>query len=157
MASIVTEPRASTGTRLISLLYVARGLRGFGDGFAIIILPAYMTALGYDAVAVGIVATASLLGTALLTLMVGWIAPRHDLRAMLIFGAGLMAATGLAFPNAEDFVLIALVAFVGTINPSAGDLGVLVPLEHAMLAKSAADEKRTQVFARYSLIGALCA
>ena len=157
MASIVTEPGAATGTRLISLLYVARGLRGFGDGFAIIILPAYMTALGYDAVAVGIVATASLLGTALLTLIVGWIAPRHDLRALLIFGAGLMAATGLAFPNAEDFVLISLVAFVGTINPSAGDLGVLVPLEHAVLAKNAADEQRTQVFARYSLIGALCA
>jgi len=37
------------------------------------------------------------LGTALLTLIVGWIAPRHDLRALLIFGAGLMAATGLAF------------------------------------------------------------
>ena len=157
MASIVTEPGAATGTRLISLLYVARGLRGFGDGFAIIILPAYMTALGYDAVAVGIVATASLLGTALLTLIVGWIAPRHDLRALLIFGAGLMAATGLAFPNAEDFVLISLVAFVGTINPSAGDLGVLVPLEHAVLAKNAADEQRTQVFARYSLIGTLCA
>jgi hypothetical protein len=34
---------------LISLLYVARGLRGFGDGFAILILPAYMTILGYDA------------------------------------------------------------------------------------------------------------
>src|SRR3954467_15216855 len=111
MADIATEPKASTATALIRLLYAARGLRGFGDGFAIIILPAYMTALGYDAVAVGIVATASLLGTALLTLMVGWIAPRHDLRAMLIFGAGLMAATGLAFPNAEDFVLIALVAF----------------------------------------------
>ena len=65
-------------------------MRGFGDGFAIIILPAYMTILGYDAAAVGIVATASLLGTALLTLMVGWIAPRHDLRALLMFGAGLM-------------------------------------------------------------------
>ena len=63
----------------IALLYLARGLRGFGDGFAMIILPAYMTALGYDAASVGIVATASLLGTALLTLMVGWIAPRHDL------------------------------------------------------------------------------
>src|SRR3954447_19327142 len=125
MASIVTEPRASTGTRLISLLYVARGLRGFGDGFAIIILPAYMTALGYDAVAVGLVATASLLGTALLTLIVGWLSPGHDLRALMLSGAGLMIATGLAFPNVEHFVLIALVAFVGTINPSAGDLGVL--------------------------------
>jgi len=53
--------------------------------------------------------------------------------------------------------LISLVAFVGTINPSAGDLGVLVPLEHACWRKNAADEQRTQVFARYSLIGALCA
>jgi MFS family permease len=141
---------------LIPLLYLARGLRGFGDGFAIIVLPAYMTALGYDAAAVGLIATASLLGTALLTLSVGWIAPRHDLRVLLIFGAGLMVATGLAFPNVEHFVLIALVAFIGTINPSGGDLGVLVPLEHAVLAKSATDERRTQVFARYSLTGALC-
>jgi MFS family permease len=156
MTSIATGPEASSKTALISLLYVARGLRGFGDGFAIIILPAYMTALGYDAVAVGIVATASLLGTALLTLIVGWIAPRHDLRALLIFGAALMAATGLAFPNVEHFILIALVAFIGTVNPSGGDLGVLVPLEHAVLAQNATDAGRTQVFARYSLIGALC-
>ena len=31
------------------------------------------------------IATASLLGTALLTLLTGWIAPRYDLRALLIF------------------------------------------------------------------------
>jgi MFS family permease len=116
-----------------------------------------MTALGYDAIAVGLVATASLLGTALLTLIVGWIAPRHDLRALMLAGAGLMVATGLAFPNVEHFLLIALVAFVGTINPSAGDLGVLVPLEHAALARSATNDKRTRIFARYSLIGALSA
>jgi MFS family permease len=145
-----------SGVSMVGLLYLARGLRGFGDGFAIIVLPAYMTALGYDAAAVGLVATASLLGTALLTLCVGWIAPRHDLRALLIFGAGLTAATGLAFPNVEHFILIALVAFIGTINPSGGDLGVLVPLEHAVLAKGASDAGRTRVFARYSLVGALC-
>jgi MFS family permease len=145
-----------SGVSMVGLLYLARGLRGFGDGFAIIVLPAYMTALGYDAAAVGLVATASLLGTALLTLCVGWIAPRHDLRALLIFGASLTAATGLAFPNVEHFILIALVAFIGTINPSGGDLGVLVPLEHAVLAKGASDAGRTRVFARYSLVGALC-
>src|SRR6476469_51786 len=139
ITSIATEPKLSARTPLIALLYTARGLRGFGDGFAIIILPAYMTALGYDAVAVGLVATASLLGTAFLTLLVGWIAPRHDLRALLIFGAGLMAATGAVFPNVEYLVLIALVAFIGTINPSGGDLGVLVPLEHAVLARQASD------------------
>src|SRR6266702_7402119 len=151
MTDIPARSEPSTETSIVSLLYLARGLRGLGDGFAIIILPAYMTALGYDAVAVGVIATASLLGTALLTLLVGWFAPRHDLRALLIFGAGLMAATGLAFPNVQQFVLIALVAFIGTVNPSGGDLGVLVPLEHAVLAQNATDAGRTQVFARYSL------
>src|SRR5436189_591485 len=138
------EPAASAAS--IPLLYAARALRGFGDGFAIIILPAYMTVLGFDAVAVGLVATASLLGTAVLTLVIGWIAPRFDLRALLLFGAGLMIATGIAFPNVEHLVLIALVGFIGTVNPSGGDLGVAVPLEHAVLARNAPDDRRTHVF-----------
>ena len=139
----------------IFLLYLARGVRGFGDGFAIIILPAYLTAIGYGPVQIGFVATASLLGTALLTLAVGAIAPRHDLRTLMLAGAFLMACTGLAFPNFEQLVFVALVAFVGTINPSGGDLGVLVPIEHAMLAHGASDHERTRTFARYSLVGAL--
>ena len=137
------------------MLYAARGVRGFGDGFAIIILPAYLTAVGYDPVQIGIVATVALLGTALLTLGTGMIAARYDLRTLLIAGAGLMAATGLAFPNAEHFVFVAMVAFVGTINPATGDLGVLVPIEHAMLAHGVSGQERTRTFARYSLIGAL--
>jgi MFS family permease len=139
----------------IALLYAARGVRGFGDGFAIIILPAYLTAIGYDPVQIGFVATASLLGTALLTLAIGTIAARYDLRTLLLLGACLMAGTGLAFPNVEQFAFVALVAFVGTVNPSTGDLGVLVPIEHAMLAHGVADQERTRTFARYSLIGAL--
>jgi MFS family permease len=134
----------------ISLLYAARGVRGFGDGFAIIILPAYLTAIGYDPVQIGFVATASLLGTALLTLAIGTIAARYDLRTLLLLGACLMAGTGLAFPNVEQFTFVALVAFVGTVNPSTGDLGVLVPIEHAMLAHGVADQERTRTFARYS-------
>ena len=51
MTDIATGPGAAASGSAISLLYAARGLRGFGDGFAIIILPAYMTVLGYDAIA----------------------------------------------------------------------------------------------------------
>src|SRR5918994_790915 len=61
--------------------------------------------------------------------------PAMSMRSSVtLTGAGLMAATGLAFPQAEHFAFVALVAFVGTVNPSTGDLGVLVPLEHSMLA-----------------------
>jgi VIT1/CCC1 family predicted Fe2+/Mn2+ transporter len=155
VTDIATEPKPSTGSALISLLFLARGLRGFGDGFAIIILPAYLTAIGYDPIQIGVVATASLLGTALLTLSVGAVASRYDLRSLLLLGAGLMTLSGLAFPNVEHIAWVVLVAFIGTVNPSTGDLGVLVPIEHAMLAQGASDQDRTKVFARYSLAGAL--
>jgi MFS family permease len=137
------------------LLYAARGVRGFGDGFAVIILPAYLSAIGFTPVEIGLVATAALLGSSLLTLIVGFVAPRHDLRNMLIAGAALTVATGLVFPQVEHIAFVLAVAFFGTINPQSGDAGVLVPLEHAMLARGVADADRTRAFARYSLTGAL--
>jgi len=139
----------------ILLLYVGRGVRGIGDGFAVIVLPAYLSAAGYDTVAIGAILTAALLGTAALTLSVGAIAPRYDLRTLMIAGAALMVATGLAFANVAGIALIAMVGCLGSINPATGDLGVLVPLEQSMLAHSVANEERTRVFARYGLIGAL--
>jgi len=139
----------------VHLLYTARCLRGFGDGFAVIVLPAYLSAIGLNPIEIGLVATASLLGTAVFTLLISLIAPRHDLRNMVLLGAALMVLTGVAFPRFEHAALIAGVAFIGTINPSTGDIGVLVPLEHALLARSIADAERTRAFARYSLIGAL--
>jgi hypothetical protein len=66
-----------------------------------------------------------------------------------------MMFTGLAFPNFQPIAVIVIVAFIGTINPSIGDLGILVPLEHAMLARGVADQERIHAFSRYSLIGAL--
>src|ERR1700681_4579158 len=112
---MTTERLGITTLSNISLLYAARGVRGFGDGFAIIILPAYLTAIGYDPVEIGMVATASLLGTALLTLAVGMVAAHHDLRTLLLGGAGLMVFSGLAFPQFQHIAFVALVAFFGTI------------------------------------------
>ena len=103
-------------------IYAARALRGFGDGFAIIILPVYLAAIGLTAPQIGLVATASLLGTALLTLAVGMIAPRFELRSLLLAGAAAVI-TGLAFPAVESFAFVLLVSFVGSLNPSGGDSG----------------------------------
>jgi MFS family permease len=138
----------------IVLLLVARGVRGFGDGFAAIVLPAYLVAIGFGTAEIGIVAAASLLGSALFTLGVSVLAPRYELRHLLLAGAALMAATGVALTG-ENLLWIAAVGFIGTVNPSGGDVGMVVPLEHTMLAHGAPDRDRTRVFARYSLIGSL--
>ena len=141
--------------RNILFLYAARGVRGFGDGFATITLPAYLIAIGYDPVRIGLVVAASLLGTAVLTLGIGAIASRFDLRTLMLLGAVLMILTGLAFPNFRNIAVIMFIGFVGSINPSGGDLGVLVPLEQATLAGNVTDDQRTHAFAHYSLTGAL--
>jgi MFS family permease len=139
----------------VFLLYAARAARGFGDGFAIIILPAYLSELGFGPFQIGIVASAALLGTAALTLAIGFLAPGRDLRNRLLVGAFATVATGLAFPATEQCALILVIAFVGTMNPSSGEIGLFVPLEHAMLARAAPDHDRTRIFAHYSLIGGL--
>jgi len=135
-------------------LYAARAARGFGDGFAAIILPAYLLEIGFDPFQIGLVAAAALLGSAVTTLAVGFLAPRYPLRTLLLACAALMVLTGIAIPSLQHLVFIALVAFIGTMNPDPG-IGVHVPLEQAALAQRASDAERTHIFARYSLIGAL--
>ena len=64
------------------LLVGAKGLRAVADGFVSILLPAYLVALGYDATEVGILATATLLGSATATLLVGLITARYGYRRL---------------------------------------------------------------------------
>jgi len=133
----------------------ARALRDFGDGFVAILLPVYLTALGLSAFHVGVIATLALFGSALLTLGAGFLTARYDVRGLLLASSALMIASGLAYAAANDYAVLLIVAFVGTINPSGGSTSVFVPLEHTVLSGAVAPARRTSAFARYSLIGAL--
>jgi MFS family permease len=144
-----------TGDSTVRYVYLARALRDFGDGFVAVLLPAYLIALGFSPLQVGVIATTALLGSALLTLAVGFFARRYGHRRLLLAAANLMIATGIAFAVAHDFALLAVVAFAGTVNPSAGSVSLFVPLEHAVLSREVDDHERTQMFARYSFIGAM--
>jgi MFS family permease len=138
-------------------LLIGRALRAFVDGYVAVLLPAYLLALGLGIWEVGLISTATLLGSALATLAVGAWGHRFHNRHLLLAAALLMAATGLGFASLSTFWPLLLVAFIGTLNPSSGDVSVFLPLEHACLAEAAQSDARTALFARYSLTGALCA
>lgn len=122
------------------------------------LLPAYLLALGLSEFEVGVLGTVTLAGSALATLAVGAWGHRAAPRTLLLGAALLMAATGLGFAGFSAFAPLLLVAFVGTLNPGAGDVSVFLPLEHARLAgRGATSAERTSLFARYSLAGALAA
>ncbi|QQS14886.1 MAG: MFS transporter [Rhodospirillales bacterium] len=144
------SPRAS-----IAAIITARALRAFADGLVSVLLPIHLLALGYDAVAVGAVATATLLGSAAVTLSVGLWARRLPLRAVLLAGCALMVATGLAFFAIDALWAMLVIAVIGTLNPSTGDVSLFLPLEQARLADLVPADKRTSVYARYSLVAAM--
>jgi MFS family permease len=139
---------------VIRLLLTARALRAFADGFVAVLLPAYLLALGHGQLAVGVLSTATLFGSALATLAVGRWGHRFALRRLLLGAALLMLATGLGFASLSAMWPLLVVAFLGPINPSGGDVSVFLPLEHTVLATAPA-EARTAVFARYSFFGSL--
>jgi MFS family permease len=138
-------------------VFLSRSLRALVDGAMAVVLPAYLLELGYGTVAVGVIATATLLGSALTTILVGAWGHRLSRFPLLMLAGLLMASTGLAFGNVQAFAPLLVVAFVGTLNPSAGDVSVFLPLEHARIAASASGHERTARFARYSVLGAVCA
>ena len=138
-------------------IFAARAFRGFADGFVSVLLPVYLLALGLGGVELGAIATATLLGSALATLAIGAWGHRWTAKTLLLAAAVLMAATGLGFSVTSSFWPLLLVAFLGTLNPSSGDVSIFLPLEHARLAAASDVATRTELFARYALIGAMCA
>lgn len=141
----------------VNRLLVAKGLRAFGDGYVSLLLPLYLLQLGFSPLQVGIIATTTLIGSGLLTLVVGLHAWRYHYRSLLLAASVLMAGTGFGFALLTDFWPLMLVALVGTLNPSSGDVSVFLPLEHAVLSRVVTDRQRTATFARYSLVGSLLA
>ncbi|MBS1191706.1 MAG: transporter [Rhodocyclaceae bacterium] len=139
------------------VILIGRALRAFADGYVAVLLPAYLLALGFGQLDVGYLSTATLAGSALATLAVGTLGHRWPHRRLLVGAAWLMAATGAGFAGFSGFWPLVVVAFVGTLNPSSGDVSVFLPLEHARLAGTAQGEARTALFARYTLMGYLCA
>jgi MFS family permease len=148
---------APDATRDAAVLLTARTLRSFSDGFISVLLAGYLAALGFSGTRIGAIATATLLGTAVATLIVGQIANRAGRRRILLSAATLAVATGIAFASFDEFWPLLVVAVFGTLNPSAGDVSVFLPVEQSILPQTVEAARRTDLFARYNLFGSLAA
>lgn len=135
------------------VLLTTRGLRAFVDGLVSTILSSYLLLLGFSGRQVGVVVTGTMLGSAALTLFVGLRGHRVQRRTLLLIVAGLMITTGLLFSVVTAFWGVFLVAVIGTMNPSSGDVSVFLPTEQALLPMTVSDRQRTALYGRYSLVG----
>ena len=154
MSDVVAPERSAAPASAAWRLLASRGLRGAIDGTVSVMLAGYLARLGFTPVSVGAIVTGTLFGSGAVTLGVGLMAHRASSRRLLLLAAWLMVATGLGFATFRGFWPLLLIAVVGTLNPSNGDVSLFLPLEQAALASLAAGRRATtSLFARYNVIG----
>ena len=133
-------------------LLLARVLRTFAYGYLSVVLGVYLDRLGLDPTRIGIVLTAAIAGSAVMT--VGWslFADRYGRRRTISTMAVLMAVGGLAFALTDSFAILILAGFTGTISATNSEVGVFQTVDQAMLPQTAPDARRTWLFAVYNTL-----
>ncbi len=135
------------------LLFAMRTLRMFGYGFLAVVLVLYLDALGLDALSIGLVLTLTLVGDTLISLWLTTHADRIGRRRVLVVGAVLMIAAGVAFVLTDWVPLLILAGAIGVLSPTGNEVGPFLAVEQAALSQTIPDARRTATFAWYNLVG----
>ena len=144
-----------TLTRDAWLLFVTRFARLFAYGSLSVILVFYLIRLGLTSAQTGLVLTLTLVGDVVVSLYLTTRADRIGRRRMLIVGSILMAAAGLAFASTRDLFFLIVAGTIGVISPSGHEVGPFLSIEQAALSHIVPANTRTEVFAWYTLAGAV--
>jgi MFS family permease len=137
------------------LLFVTRFVRLFAYGSLSVVLVFYLIGLGLSESQTGLLLTLTLVGDTVVSLYLTTRADRIGRRRMLIVGALLMAAAGLAFVLTRNFFLLIFAGTIGVISPSGNEVGPFLSIEQAALSHVVPGRTRTEVFAWYTLAGSL--
>jgi MFS family permease len=142
-----------TDRRDVTLLFTTRILRLFAYGFLSVVLALYLAAAGLSEWTIGVIFSLTLAGDAGVSLWLTTHADRFGRRRTLIAGAVLMVLAGIAFLVTRNVFLLGAAAIIGVISPSGNEIGPFLSVEQASLAQLLPDERRTHLFAWYSLAG----
>src|SRR5947199_10097013 len=133
------DRRASRTRRLLPrdgwLLFATRFVRLFAYGALSVVLVLYLVGLGLSESETGVLLTATLLGDTLVSLYLTTQADRIGRRRMLMAGAGLMGAAGVAFAFTNRMWLLVIAGTIGVISPSGQEVGPFLPIEQAALSQ----------------------
>jgi MFS family permease len=125
----------------------------FAYGLLSVVLVLYLVEVGLQEWQVGLLLSLTLAGDSAISLWLATIADRVGRRRTLIAGAALMILAGLVFAWTDSFLLLVITATIGVLSPSGNEIGPFLSIEQAALSQVVSDERRTDVFAWYNLVG----
>jgi len=136
------------------LLLSARILRTFGYGFLSVVIAIYLRFLGFNDIQIGLLLGSTLVNSVIFTIFASFYADRIGRRNVLVIYASLMCISGLIFTFTDNYFLLVLAAFIGTINVTGSETGAFLTIEQAILPHTIRDKKRMNtIFALYNMVG----
>jgi MFS family permease len=139
------------------IVLVARTLRSFGFGLNSVALGLYLSALGLRGDEIGLVLSAALFGTLLLTLVITLYGDRLGRRHLLMAGSALMGAAALVPLLSDAPLVLAAIALSGMVAVNANESTGLQTIDQALLPSAVPADQRTAAFALYNVLAAVSA
>jgi len=115
-------------------IFAAQALRAFAYGFGAVLLGVSLEAKGWSSGRVGLLLTAILAGTALMSIAVGTLGDRIGRRRFYASLFLILAAAGIVFAATDEFWVLAAVGLCGALSTDVVESGPFTSLEQAMLA-----------------------
>lgn len=149
MTTTAATPTAATGTRPVLF---TRGVRAIGDGMMSASLTPLLLTRGFNGRTVGLLTTATLLGSATSLLVITRFS--RVLRPLIVLASMsvLMTITGVTFALTGSLAVLLAVAVIGPLNPSSGDVSAFLPAEQTIIVSGYEGPARTRALARFALV-----
>ncbi len=135
------------------LVFIAKSARTFCYGALGILLPVYLTELGFDARQLGIAVTLTLLASTAMTFTVRWPAERWGPRATLMAQSALIVGSAIVFLLTRQPWVVVAAAMAGNVAVSTGETGPFLSLEQVIVTRDAARERLNTTLSYYNLTG----
>ena len=145
---MIFEPDA---TRVARIVLSVQGLRALLYGFGAVLLGSVLAAQHLSAVAAGAVFTATLLGMAGGSLLIGRFGHAIGGRGLYMGLFVVLGAAGTVFALTTSLPLLIVAALTGTVSTDANESGPITTVEQAMLSTTPVTV-RTRIFGRYNAV-----
>jgi predicted MFS family arabinose efflux permease len=133
-------------------ILTAQALRAFAYGFGAVLLGVSLEASGWSSGRVGLLLTAIVAGTAIMSVAVGTLGDRIGRRHFYLALFLGLSLSGVVFALTDNFWLLAVVALAGALSTDVVESGPFTSLEQAMLPSLLDRRERTRVFGNYNAI-----
>ena len=136
------------------LLMGCKAVRMFSFSFLAVILVVFLKELKFSESSIGLMITLTLLGDAVISMVIATHADLHwGRKQSLLYGTLLTSITGVMFAVGSNFWILLFCAIFGVISPSGSEVGPFMALELSCLSQVTTESKRAKIIAWYNLFG----